>query len=306
MPCGFAKASSTWPSDGILPHFGSGSTAARAARVQQREDNVTTADTLRKKWAAGQTAFGAWAALPCPFAAELLCAPGLDYVCIDQQHGLIDYNDLVGMLCAIEGRRTVPLTRVPANEAWLIGKALDAGVQGVVVPMVSNRIQAVAAVQACRYFPKGVRSFGPVRASMVMNSRDVAVVGDSVLCFVMVETREGVERIEEIASTPGLDGIYVGPADLALGLGLPPNLDKEEPEHVAAVDKILQACNRYGIVPGIQCGSGRSARKFADRGFRLVTLTKDTSLLPAAVEKEIAAALAGDDAAGKVKERGYS
>ncbi|MDB5407945.1 MAG: hypothetical protein JWL84_2857 [Rhodospirillales bacterium] len=170
--------------------------------------------------------------------------------------------------------------------------------------MINSGAEAAAAVAACRYSPKGTRSFGPVRASMVMESRDIAVVGDSVLCFVMVETREGVERIDEIASTPGLDGIYVGPADLALGLGLPPNLDKEEPEHVAAVDRILKACQQVGLVPGIQCGCGRSARKFSDRGFRLVTLTKDSSLLPAAVEKEVASALGGE-AAG-VKEKAYT
>lgn len=265
---------------------------------------MSTALALRQKWARGETVFGMWAALPCGFAAELLCAPGVDYVCIDQQHGLVDYADMVAMMRAIEGRGTTALTRVPANQAWLIGKALDAGAQGVVVPMVSNRQEAAAAAAACRYFPKGVRSFGPVRASMVMDSRDIAVVGDGVLCFVMVETREGVEKVDEIAATPGIDGIYVGPADLALGLGLPPNLDKEEPEHVAAVERILAACRRHGIVPGIQCGSGKSARKFADKGFRFVTFSKDSSLLPASVEKEVAAALGGN--AGAAKEKGYT
>jgi 4-hydroxy-2-oxoheptanedioate aldolase len=268
---------------------------------------MSLASSLRAKLATGSPVFGVWAALPDAFAAELMCVPGVDYICIDQQHGLVDYNDMVAMLRAIEGRgSTVPVTRVPANQAWIIGKALDAGAQGVVVPMVSSRAEAEAAVAACRYSPKGVRSFGPVRASMVMDSRDTAVVGDSVLCLVMVETREGVERVDEIASTPGLDGIYVGPADLALGLGLPPNLDKEEPEHVAAVDRILKSCQRHGIVPGIQCGSGKSAAKFAERGFRFVTFTKDSSLLPAAVEKEVAAALAGSASVMPIKEKGYT
>ena len=267
---------------------------------------MNTARSLRSKLARGDTVFGVWAALPCAFSAELVCTEGVDYVCIDQQNGLVDYGDMVGMLRAIEGRGTaVPFTRVPVNQSWLIGKAFDAGMQGVVVPMVSTRAEAQAAVSACRYAPTGVRSFGPVRASMVLNSRDIAVVGDSVMCFVMIETREGVENIDEIASTPGLDGIYIGPADLALGLGLPPNLDKEEPEHVAAVERILKACQKHGVVPGIQCGSGKSARKFAERGFRFITFTKDSSLLPAAVEKEIAAAIGGDSAANNVKQKGY-
>jgi 4-hydroxy-2-oxoheptanedioate aldolase len=264
---------------------------------------MTTASTLRAKWTRGEAVFGLWAALPCAFAAELMCVNGVDYVCIDQQHGLIDYPGMLAMLRAIEGRQTVPFTRVPANETWLIGKALDAGIQGVVVPMVSNRAEAARAVAACRYSPKGVRSYGPVRSTMTMNSRDTAVLGDSVLCFVMVETREGVEKIDEIASTPGLDGIYIGPADLALGLGLPPDLDKQEPEHVAAVQKILEACQRHKIVPGIQTGSGAGARKLAERGFRLITFSKDSSLLPAAVQLEANAALGKSQAEAK---KGYT
>jgi 4-hydroxy-2-oxoheptanedioate aldolase len=257
---------------------------------------------LQQKWAKGETVFGMWAGMPCAFAAELQCVSGVDYVSVDQQHGIIDYADMVHMLRAIEGRGAVPMTRVPVNQAWIIGKALDAGAQGVIVPLVNNREEAEAAVAACRYVPRGIRSFGPSRASIVMNSRDTKVVGDGVLCFVMVETREALRNIDQIAGAPGLDGIYIGPADLALGLGLSPNLDKEEPEHAAAVQAILESCQRHRIVPGIQCGSGRAARKFADRGFRLVTFASDRNLLPAAVEREIAAAL-GKDAA---KEKGYS
>lgn len=264
---------------------------------------MATASTLRAKWARGETVFGLWAALPCGFAAELMCVDGVDYVCIDQQHGLIDYPAMVEMLRAIEGRGAVPFTRVPANEPWLIGKALDAGVQGVVVPMVSSAADAAKAVAACRYSPKGIRSYGPVRSTLSMDSRDVAVLGDSVLCFVMVETRAGVEHVEEIAATPGLDGIYIGPADLALGLGLPPDLDKREPEHVAAVQRILDACERSKIIPGIQTGTGAAARKMAERGFHMVTFSKDSSLLPAAVQTEANAALGKIEAAAR---KGYT
>jgi 4-hydroxy-2-oxoheptanedioate aldolase len=258
---------------------------------------MANATVLRAKWKAGETAFGAFAALPCGFAAELLAVDGVDYIVIDQQHGLVDYQASLDMLRAIEGRGRVALTRVPANQGWMIGKALDAGIQGVIVPMVNTAAEANEAVMACRYQPRGTRSFGPVRAQVIMNTRDVATVGDSVLCFVMVETRQGVENVEAIAATPGLDGIYVGPADLALGLGLPPNLDKEEPEHVAAVQKILAACNRNKIIAGIQCGNGKSARKFSDQGFRFVTFTKDSSILPSSVEKEARAALGKDTTA---------
>ena len=126
----------------------------------------------------------------------------------------------------------------------------------------------------------------------------LATLGDDMICMAMVETRAALDAIDEIAGTPGLDGIYVGPADLALGLGLPPDLDKQEPEHVAAVQKILDACKRHGIVAGIQCGNGRSGRAYAERGFQFVTIAKDSSLLQAAVQREVAAARAeGSEAA---------
>src|SRR5258707_3757789 len=132
---------------------------------------MSTARSLRDKLARGEAVFGVWAALPDAFAAELMCVGGVDYICVDQQHGLVDYGEMVEILRAIEGRRTaVPFTRVPVNQAWVIGKALDAGIQGVVVPMVNNRAEAAATVPACRYSPPCVRAFGPVRASMVMKS----------------------------------------------------------------------------------------------------------------------------------------
>jgi len=250
---------------------------------------MATAFALRDKWARGETVFGLFASLPCGFSAELISAKGVDYVCVDQQHGVCDYHDMVEMARGIDARGSVPLTRVPANEGWVIGKSLDAGAQGVIVPLVNNRREAAAAVAACRYPPKGERSNGPARAALVMGSRDMKVTGDGVLCFVMIETREGLEKVDEIAGTPGLDGIYIGPSDLAISLGLGPGLDRDEPEHVAAVAKILAACQQHKIVPGIHTGSARSAKSFATKGFRLVTFGGDAGLLRAGVEREAAA-----------------
>lgn len=264
------------------------------------------AGQMREAWRRGETTFGVWAALPCAFAAELVAIPGMGYVCVDQQHGVVDYADLVHMTRAIEARDCVPFTRVPANETWLISKALDAGVQGVVVPLVNSRAEAEAAVAACRYPPRGIRSYGPTRASVSMDARDTGTLGDSVLCFIMVETRQALERIEEIASTPGLDGIYIGPADLALGLGLPPDLDKTEPEHIAAVATILAACRRYGVVAGIQCATGASGRSYAEKGFQLVTITKDSSLLQAGVKRDLADALGAKAVSGSAASKGYT
>lgn len=252
---------------------------------------MSSSSVLREHWKRSEPVFGAWSALPSPFAAELMISPEMGYVCVDQQHGLIDYAQAVQMFTAIDARGCVPLTRVPENQAWMIGKALDAGAQGVIVPMVNNREEAARAVAACRYPPIGVRSYGPIRSALVSGARDVNTLGNGPLCFVMVETREGVDHIEEIASTPGLDGVYIGPADLALGLGLAPDLDKTEPEHVAAVQRIHEACQRQGIVSGIQCSGGKSGRAYAERGFGLITIAKDSALLQAGARNELRTAM---------------
>ena len=261
---------------------------------------MSSANSLRQRWKQNQPAFGLWAALPTPFSIELMACPGVHYACVDQQHGLIDYMMAVDMFRAAEHRGLVPFTRVPANDTWMISKALDAGAQGVIVPLVNTRAQAAAAVAACRYPPKGIRSYGPIRSSVVSAARDLETLGDSVLCIVMVETREALENIDEIASTPGLDGIYIGPADLALGLGLPPDLDKTEPEHVAAVERIRAACQQHGIIAGIQCASGASGRAYAERGFQLITIAKDSSMLQAGARRESQVANGGTDASVRV------
>lgn len=248
---------------------------------------MATVFAIRDKWAKGETVFGLFAGIPCGFSAEIISGKGVDYVCVDQQHGVCDYTDMVEMARGIDARGSVPLTRVPANEAWIIGKCLDAGAQGIIVPLVNNRAEAAKAVAACRYPPKGERSNGPARAAMVMGTRDMKALGDGVLCFVMVETRDGLANVEDIAATPGLDGIYIGPSDLAISLGLGPGLDRDEPEHVAAVAKILAACQRHNIIGGIHTGSARSAKNFAAKGFRLVTFGGDAGLLRAGVEREL-------------------
>jgi 4-hydroxy-2-oxoheptanedioate aldolase len=120
----------------------------------------------------------------------------------------------------------------------------------------------------------------------------------------LVETRAGLENLDAIASTPGLDGIYIGPADLALGLGMTPSLDREEPEHVDAIQRILKACQANDIVPGIQCSSGRAARRRLAEGFRLVTFGKDSALLRDAARAELHAARGGSES--DIESEGYS
>ena len=241
-------------------------------------------------WAQGRTAFGLWAMIPGPFTVEILASTGPDYVCVDGQHGLIDYAAMVPMLAAVEAAGATSLTRVPQNDAATIGRCLDAGARGVIVPLVNDASEAARAVAACRYPPQGNRSYGPVRASIAFGLSDHEAIAREALCIVMVETREGLENVDEIAATSGVDAIYVGPADLALSLGLPPTFDVKEPAHVAAVEKIKDACKRHGIAAGIHAASGEVAKKHADAGFDMATVGMDAPLLAGVAHREMKAA----------------
>ena len=245
---------------------------------------------IRRAWEEGRTAYGLWSVMPGSFGVELLARVGVDYVCVDSQHGILGYDAMVPMFQAIDAAGIAPITRVTQNDPGEIGKALDAGAWGVIVPLVDNPEQAARAVAACRYPPHGMRSFGPVRASAVIGSNDPDELAAEVLCLAMIETREGLENVEEIAATPGLDGLYIGPGDLALSLGLPPTQEVTEDEHIAAVRRIREACHASGIAAGMHGVSGGWAKRHAEAGFEMVNVGVDSALLETAARRELAAA----------------
>jgi 4-hydroxy-2-oxoheptanedioate aldolase len=228
-----------------------------------------------------------WAAIPSSLTAELAAAAGYDYVCVDLQHGLSDERTMVSMFQATVGAGSTALARVAWNEPWLIMRALDLGAAGVIVPLVGSAAEAARAVQACRYPPEGNRSYGPVRASLVVGSSEPADLAGAVLCFVMIETREGLEQLEEIASTPGLDGIYIGPSDLSLGLGLTLPPAGQRPLE-AAIARIRDVCHAHGLIAGMHCSGGGAAHARAAEGFELVTVAMDTSLFRSTIVRELA------------------
>ena len=248
---------------------------------------------IREIWSGNRPAFGLWSVMPGTIGAEILAKAGADYVCVDQQHGVIDYGSMAPMFQVIRAGGAAPITRVLSNDPFLIMKALDAGAWAVIVPLVNSAEDAARAVSACRYPPQGIRSFGPVLAADVIGSRDPEKLGGEVVCLVMVETREALERVGEIAATPGLDGVYIGPSDLALSLGLPPTLEIMEGEHEAAVRRIREACHEHGIAAGIHAPSGEWARRHAQAGFDLITVASDAPLLRGAAGQEMTTAREG-------------
>src|SRR5262249_36565258 len=165
---------------------------------------------VKKLWREGKPAVGGWLSIPHCLPAEVMAHTGLDWLCIDMQHGCIDYSDTVPMLTAISTTNVVPFVRVPWNEPALIMKGLDAGAYSVIVPVGSKRAEAERAVAACRYPPVGMRSNGPNRVLLYAGADYQKHANAEVACIVMVETTEGIEKIDEIAATPGVDAVYIG------------------------------------------------------------------------------------------------
>lgn len=241
---------------------------------------------LRGLWREGRVAANAWVTLDDPFAAELMAGCGFDSVCVDLQHGLADPGRLPDFLRAIELAGAVALVRVPWNDPATLMRVLDAGALGVIVPMVAGAADARAAVAACRYPPAGIRSLGPTRAARAHGADYRTRADDEVLVFAMIETRGALDELHAILAVDGLSGVYVGPADLSYALGLEPRLDNDDPRHVAAVDRILEACRDRAKVAGLHTGDAAFARRAAERGFQLVTVATDhTSLVGEATRR---------------------
>jgi 4-hydroxy-2-oxoheptanedioate aldolase len=235
----------------------------------------TPAGPVREAWAAGRAARNAWLTIPDAHLAETVAARGVaEAVTLDLQHGLFDRGTAVHAIRAIAAHGAAPLVRLPEVDAALTGYLLDAGAAGVIAPMVESRPEAEALVAACRYPPRGRRSHGPTRAALRPGA-DAFAAAEAAVVFAMVETREGLDRCEDLAAVDGLDGLFIGPGDLGLALGLGVGQDREEPELRDAFARVLAACRRAGKRAAIHAGSAAYAARMAGEGFDLVTVWVD-------------------------------
>jgi len=244
--------------------------------------------SLREKWAAGEETLGLWLTMPGIVGAEIVAGRPVDYVCVDTQHGVIDYQTSVSMIQVLDLAGATPIVRVPWNEQGIIGKTLDAGAHGVIVPMVNTRQQAEAVVRSACYAPDGARSWGPVMAGL-RHADNRRWADANVAVIPMIETLEAIDNLDEILSVPGIDAIYVGPADLAVTLGLPPTGNEGTPVFDDALATIVEACNRHGVVPGIH-SNGNLAALRREQGFKMITIGMDTLAIGAGYDREVALA----------------
>ena len=254
-------------------------------------------NTAKRAWREGQVTYGGWLSIPSAFSAEVMAHQGFDWLCVDMQHGVIDYQVAVTMLQAISTTETMPFARVPWNEPGIIGKTLDAGAYGVIIPLVNTRAEAEAAVAACRYAPEGRRSYGPTRAVYYAGEGYASEANEQIACIPMIETATAVANLDEILSVPGIDAVYVGPADLSLTLGLPPAMDHDDQTFQDARLSIVNACRKHGIAPGIHANAAL-APKHVEAGFQLITVSSDLSAMAGAAAADVQSVRAvrdGDD-----------
>lgn len=265
-------------------------------------------------WAAGGETLGCWLSMPSTHSAEISRHTGFDYVCVDMQHGLADYQVAVDMIGALTRANAVesaseagsadgtgsadgqsgatPIVRVPWNEPGIIGRMLDAGARGVIIPMVNSTAEAQAAVRACKYPPIGARSFGPVLADSRASAPGANYfdnANDTNACIPMIETRAAVEALDDILSTTGVDAVYVGPADLSISYGYGPAYSDEHDDYRQALEHIAERCAAHGVAAGIHSTAGLSANR-RSKGYRMQTIAADALALGRGLTQDLAVA----------------
>jgi 4-hydroxy-2-oxoheptanedioate aldolase len=245
---------------------------------------------LAQRWRAGGVTYGVGVTIPGAAVAQLLAHAGFDWLMIDMEHGPVSIEAAHTMIAATAGTDVAPLVRIPQNLPWLAKPALDAGATGIVYPQVNSRGDAAAAARSTRYPPVGDRQWGPFYAPARHGStipEYLSTANDTVVAVVLVEHPEAIDHIEEIVATDGVDAAVIGTHDLAVSLGHPGRLD--HPDVLRAVGRAEKAILDSPVVLGGNAASPEQARELADRGYQLLTLGFDWSLL----QRGASAALAG-------------
>ena len=242
---------------------------------------------LKQIWKDGGYALNGWLHIPSTWSTELMAHAGWDSLTIDMQHGMMGLETTIQMLQAISITDTVPLVRVNWNEPGSIMRVLDAGAYGVICPMVNTREECEAFVGAARFHPDGYRSLGPTRAKVYAGADYGEHANDEIITMAMIETKQAVDNVEEIASVPGLDAFYIGPGDLRLTLLGGGGMDNQDAEFYEAIDTILAAAKKHNIVVGIHTATPEYARSMIERGMQFVTILTDGSLLQKAANEAI-------------------
>ncbi len=255
-------------------------------------------NTLKARLKSGKAAVNGWLAIPSGYSAEVMAQCGFDSITVDMQHGVQDYQTMIQCFQAIERHPVARMVRVPWNEPGIIGKSLDGGAWGVIAPMINSAEEARSMVSSCRYPPHGTRSNGPIRhATYGVANNYQKIANDEILVIPMIETQTALDNLDAILDVPGLDGIYVGPSDLAFSLGKTPQLDHEDPEILKIYERLVAECGKRGLFAGIHCGTPTYAARMINMGFRLTTIANDSALLAKAAIEAVGVVRSGAETA---------
>lgn len=237
-------------------------------------------NTAKQKMLKGEVSYGYALGLGSIVAAEAMANCGVDHLLLDRQHGSWGEDSAIAALIAMQGGTAIPMARVSRNDYTMIGRLLDEGCMGIIVPMVHTAEDAKAAADACRLPPVGTRSWGWGRAALY-GADYPDTVNDQIFVAVQIESRQAVENVEAIMATPGVDGCWTGPGDMALSMGIDPRKADESDEHARALEKIVQACRNTGKIPGIAAGGIENGKRRAAQGFQYIICGSDSGFMMA-------------------------
>jgi 2-keto-3-deoxy-L-rhamnonate aldolase RhmA len=242
---------------------------------------------LKELWRENQTAFGVWASLGSPAVVEAMAGMKVDWILLDAEHGICSYEDSFSLLQAMNGSQATSLVRVPSCDQVPIRRVLDLGAEGVLVPTIRTPEEVQAVVSFCRYPPDGVRGVGPNRASRYfLDYLDYCENANAeIAVIVQIETLEAIDNLDDILGVPGLDAVFIGPADLSSALGTFP--DANAPVVQEAIDRVLNSANERGIPVGYYCNTGREAEARAKQGFRMLNVGNDTGFITISLHRAL-------------------
>ena len=239
--------------------------------------------SLARRLSAGETVVSGWCGLPYPLVAELIGREGFPAVTLDGQHGLWDTASVVSAVAAIRQGGAAPIVRIPVGEFASVSRALDFGAEGVIAPMINTVADARDYVSYAKYPPVGERSWGPHRATTLAGIADQKVylreANALTVTFAMIETRTALDNMAAIAATPGIDALFLGPADLSIALSNGATVDPMSADVDRELDRIAEAARKAGKIMGAYCHTAERAMALAKRGIRFLAVGSDLGFL---------------------------
>ena len=244
-------------------------------------------DPLRERLQRGERLVSGWLHFPSPFAAEVMARAGWDTLTLDFQHGMFGFDTALSMIQAVQTTDTPIIARIPSGDLALAMKCLDAGVEGIIAPMIETSEDCAALVSACRYPPIGTRSLGPTRSILRSGPLTPQQANTRVAVLPMIETARALENLEAIAAVPGVDGLFVGPGDLGLSLYGESRLDADDPAFLSILSRVADSASAHGIAAGLFTLNPTYARTAIALGYRLVAVSSDVRLLSGAARSTV-------------------